>query len=168
MTKHEIDYSAGKCVALEALLHSLAKVRSAGSKVVFTNGCFDVIHAGHVRYLREAAALGDVLVVGLNDDATVQLLKGAGRPVYKTEDRAEILAAFSFIDYVVVFETESVLPLIEAVKPEVLVKGGDYATDAEVVGGEFVKSYDGQVVRVGELAGRSTTETLARLDSKKA
>ncbi len=166
----DADHFAGKLLELGELLRALAGVREAGGKVVFTNGCFDVVHAGHVRYLREAAGLGgggDVLVVGLNGDAAVGMLKGAGRPIYGVADRAEILAAFSFVDFVVVFETESVLPLVEAVRPDVLVKGGDYGSDGEVVGGEFVKANGGVVVRVGELAGLSSTETLARLGGKK-
>lgn len=165
----EAEYFAGKLLSWAELSARLSELRAGavgvrdGGGIVFTNGCFDVIHAGHVRYLRAAAAEGEVLVVGLNADASVRRLKGAGRPIYPVAERAEILAAFSFVDFVVVFETDSVEPLVRVVQPNVLVKGGDYASDAEVVGGEFVRSYGGRIARVGLVPGCSTTGTLARL-----
>lgn len=170
MARTDADCPLGKLLLLEDLLKELQELRSGEeprATIVLTNGCFDVLHVGHVRYLRAAAAEGDVLIVGLNDDASVNRIKGAGRPIYELADRVEILAAFSFVDHVVVFETDSVEPLVRAVRPDVLVKGGDYSSDSEIVGGEFVKSYGGRIARLDLVPGRSTTETLARLSGKK-
>lgn len=151
-----------KILARDALLRRLDRLREKGRRIVFTNGCFDILHVGHVRYLRSARALGDALVVGLNSDASVRRLKGAGRPVNSLEDRAEILAAFPFVTYVVAFDTDSVEPLIREVRPDVLVKGGDYRV-SQVVGQKFVRRCGGQVVVLDHVPGRSTTDTLERL-----
>jgi len=151
-----------KLLTLDTLLERLERHRRQGRRIVFTNGCFDILHVGHVRYLRQARRLGDVLVVGLNSDASVRRLKGAGRPVHTLEDRAEILAAFPFITCIVSFDTDSVEPLIREVRPDVLVKGGDYRI-SQVVGQKFVRRCGGQVVVLDHVQGRSTTDALKRL-----
>jgi D-beta-D-heptose 7-phosphate kinase/D-beta-D-heptose 1-phosphate adenosyltransferase len=154
-----------KLVDLELLLGRLAAERHAGRRIVFTNGCFDLLHVGHVRYLNTAREFGDLLVVGLNDDASVRRLKGPNRPVYPIDERVEILSALEAVDLVVVFATDSVAPLVEKIRPDVLVKGGDYAGIEEVVGWEIVKSYGGEVHVVGHVPGRSSSEILKELDN---
>lgn len=140
------------------------RLREAGRRIVFTNGCFDLLHAGHVRYLAYARALGDVLVVGLNADESVRRLKGEGRPVHPAADRAEVLAALGAVDHVVVFHEDDPLALLHEVRPDVLVKGEDWK-DKGVVGRDLVEGYGGQVVLAPLLPGRSTTEALRRARS---
>ena len=130
--------------------------RAAGERVVFTNGCFDLLHAGHVSYLTEARALGDRLVVGLNDDASVRRLKGPTRPLQPAGDRALILAALRAVDLVVAFAEGTPRELIREVRPDVLVKGGDYRA-ADIVGADEVLAWGGEVRVLGFLEGRSTT-----------
>ncbi len=151
-----------KWLTLDALLRRLDDHRKRGERIVFTNGCFDILHVGHVRYLRAARRLGELLVVGLNSDESVRRLKGRGRPVNTLADRAEILAALPFVTYLVDFDTDSVEPLIRKVRPDVLAKGGDYKP-SQVVGHRFVRSYGGQVVVLEHAKDRSTTHTLKRL-----
>ncbi|HEV3138176.1 MAG TPA: D-glycero-beta-D-manno-heptose 1-phosphate adenylyltransferase [Pirellulales bacterium] len=136
--------------------------RRHGQKIVFTNGCFDLLHVGHVTYLTEAAALGDVLVVGVNSDASVRKLKGDSRPVIGQSDRAAMLAALACVRYVVVFDDDTPHALLHAIQPDVLVKGGTYTTD-EVVGHEIVEAYGGAVCVTGVVDGISTTNILASL-----
>src|SRR5262249_52284708 len=131
-------------------------------QVAFTNGCFDVLHAGHVQYLREARAQADMLVVGLNSDTSVRALKGPARPVNAVGARAEVLSALQAVDYVTVFDELTPLALVRAVRPDVLVKGADYRKD-EVVGAEFVESYGGRVHLARVREGYSTTRLLQRL-----
>lgn len=147
---------------LEQVLVEIAAVRASGERVVFTNGCFDVLHAGHVALLERAATLGDFLVVGLNSDASVRRLKGEGRPVNTAADRARVLAALRAVDAVVVFDEETPARLVESILPDVLVKGADYA-GREVVGREAVEAAGGRVELVELVEGRSTTATIARL-----
>lgn len=136
--------------------------RAAAAKVVFTNGVFDLLHRGHVEYLEEARALGDRLVVGLNTDASVRRLKGAARPIVGEQDRAAVLGALSCVDLVVLFDEDTPQRLIEAVRPAVLVKGGDYAI-ADIVGREFVESHGGHVATVPLREGLSTSEIVRRI-----
>ena len=136
--------------------------RAAGERVVFTNGCFDLLHAGHVTYLTEARALGDRLVVGLNADASVRRLKGATRPLQTANDRALILAGLRSVDLVVVFGEDTPLELINALRPDVLVKGGDYAPDT-IVGAREVKGWGGEVRVLSFVAGKSTTAIVRRM-----
>jgi rfaE bifunctional protein nucleotidyltransferase chain/domain len=133
-------------------------------RLVFTNGCFDLLHRGHVEYLFAARALGDRLIVGLNSDQSVRRLKGGGRPVNSVEDRAVVLAGLAAVDVVTVFEEDTPLRLIRSLLPDVLVKGGDYEA-AEVVGAEEVEQAGGRVVIVPLVPGRSTTTILARAGS---
>ena len=131
-------------------------------KVVFTNGCFDVLHRGHVTYLAQARDLGDCLVVGLNSDASVKRLKGENRPINNENDRAYVLAALSSIDYIILFEEDTPKNLIEQVKPDILVKGGDYQID-NIVGADFVLKNGGQVLTIPFVDGYSSTKIIQAL-----
>ncbi|MEX2217799.1 MAG: D-glycero-beta-D-manno-heptose 1-phosphate adenylyltransferase [Phycisphaerales bacterium] len=155
----------GKVRTLEQVLVQLGACRREGRKVVFTNGCFDILHAGHVDLLEKAAALGHFLVVGLNDDASVRKLKGDGRPVNSEEDRARVLSAVGGVGAVVLFGEETPVRLIEAIRPDVLVKGADYRRE-QVVGGAFVESYGGRVALIDLVEGKSTTGTIERMRSR--
>lgn len=139
-----------------------ARLRSEGRRLVFTNGCFDLLHVGHVRYLREALSLGDALIVAINSDRAVRELKGAGRPVMPVDERAEVLAALEAVSYVTVFDELSPRQLIARLLPDVLVKGGDYAL-AEIHGREEVEAAGGRVVALPFVEGASTTEIVGRI-----
>ena len=128
-------------------------------KVVFTNGCFDLLHVGHIRYLKEAKACGDLLVVGLNSDDSVKRLKGETRPVQCEEDRAEILSSLEAVDYVTIFSEDTPKQLIEEVAPDVLVKGGDWSID-KIVGSDFVLARGGEVKSLSFVQGRSTSSII--------
>ena len=145
-----------KIVTLEDLAARLGKARKSGQTIVFTNGCFDIMHVGHVRYLGQARSQGDLLVVGLNSDSSVRAIKGAKRPIVGQDHRAELLASLVCVDYVVPFEELDPLRLIQAIKPDVLVKGEDWAEDA-IVGAEEVKSRGGKVVRISFVEETSTS-----------
>ena len=145
-----------------ALRAALAPGRTAGKRVVFTNGCFDLLHPGHVRYLTAARALGDVLVVGLNDDASVQRLKGAGRPILAADERAEVLAGLAAVDHVIVFAADTPRALIVALAPDVLVKGADWAEE-DIVGADEVRARGGRVERIDVVPGVSTSEIIRRV-----
>ncbi|MCB0341302.1 MAG: D-glycero-beta-D-manno-heptose 1-phosphate adenylyltransferase [Bdellovibrionales bacterium] len=147
-------------IARENIENVLASIR-AGKKLVFTNGCFDILHVGHVRYLQEAKAQGDLLFVGVNSDASVKRLKGSSRPIQNEQDRAEILLALSSVDYVSIFDEDTPEQLIHVVKPDVLVKGGDWSID-QIVGAPFVQSYGGTVKSLQFVDGRSTTKIIER------
>lgn len=133
-------------------------------KIVFTNGCFDLLHVGHIRYLKEARKLGDYLVVGVNSDASVKELKGPTRPIQNQDDRAEILAALEAVNATVIFTESTPERLIKNVKPDILVKGGDWTVD-QIVGGHFVQSYGGQVMSLQFVEGRSTTKIIEKSKS---
>ncbi|MBN2727500.1 D-glycero-beta-D-manno-heptose 1-phosphate adenylyltransferase [Candidatus Mcinerneyibacteriota bacterium] len=133
-----------------------------GKKLTFTNGCFDILHIGHIRYLKEAASLGDALLVGLNSDASVKRLKGPGRPVNNEEERAEMLLALRSVDYVVIFDEETPLDLIRAVKPYYLVKGGDWPPES-IVGSRDVLARGGKVMSLPFVPGKSTTSLIEKM-----
>lgn len=145
-------------------IEHLTRIRDAnlGKTIVFTNGCFDILHVGHVRYLRQAAALGDVLVVGVNSDASVRKIKGSGRPVNSVEDRVAMLACFDFIDHIVIFEDETPYGVIESIQPDLLVKGGDYSID-QVVGRDIVEARGGEVRLISFIEGKSSTSIINRI-----
>jgi D-beta-D-heptose 7-phosphate kinase/D-beta-D-heptose 1-phosphate adenosyltransferase len=148
--------TANKIVALEALAARLEKVRAAGKKIVFTNGCFDILHVGHVRYLADARSRGAVLIVGMNSDASVRLIKGDKRPIVRQEHRAEVLASLASVDHIVIFEEPDPLRLIKALKPDVLVKGEDWEEDA-IIGAEDVRARGGEVFRISFVEETSTS-----------
>ena len=150
-----------KVLPLSLALDHVARWRRNGLAVGFTNGCFDLLHPGHVSLLKQARAASDRLVVGLNSDASVARLKGPGRPVQSEEARAAVLASLASVDLVVLFAEDTPVKLIEAIRPEILVKGADYRRD-EVVGGALVESYGGKVLLAELLPGHSTTATIAR------
>jgi D-beta-D-heptose 7-phosphate kinase/D-beta-D-heptose 1-phosphate adenosyltransferase len=152
---------AGKVFDRETLLAEVERRRTVGQTVVFTNGCFDLLHVGHARLLREAGELGDFLVVGLNTDESVRRLKGPSRPINQEDDRAELLAALDSVSAVILFPEDTPLALIEALRPEVLVKGGDYRPE-EVVGRDVVEASGGRLVLIPLVEGKSTTEMVRR------
>jgi rfaE bifunctional protein nucleotidyltransferase chain/domain len=143
----------------------VAGLRAAGKTVVFTNGVFDLLHPGHVRYLQHARALGDVLVVGLNSDRSVRANKGSGRPITPERERSEILAALRAVDGVVIFDEDTPRDLIAAIQPDILVKGADWAENA-IVGRDIVEARGGRVARVAVEPGHSTTSIVARIQSR--
>ena len=140
----------------------VARLKGRGKKVVFTNGCFDILHVGHVRYLRKAKTRGDVLVVGLNTDRSVKEIKGEKRPIVPEKERAEILAALEFVDYVVPFDEPNPFRLIEALKPNVLVKGADWPK-SRIIGRDIVERIGGRVVRIPLVAGASSTGLIEKI-----
>jgi rfaE bifunctional protein nucleotidyltransferase chain/domain len=158
----------GAVVTLPQLLNELNSRRKLSPRrpprVVFTNGCFDILHVGHARYLKDARALGDLLVVGLNTDASVQRLKGPERPIQHQEDRAELIVSLSAVDFAVLFDEETPETLIEAVVPDVLVKGGDWPVD-KIVGSKFVLAKGGEVKSLPFHPGHSTTALVERMEN---
>ena len=152
----------GEVLSREALVARVREIRQAGRTIAFANGCFDLLHVGHVRYLEAAAAEADVLVVALNDDASVRGLKGKGRPILSAEHRAELVAALRAVDYVVIFPEPTVTPLLEALKPDVHCKGTDYTVDS-VPERETVLAYGGRTAIVGDPKDHSTRDLLARI-----
>jgi len=145
-----------------ALADRLNGLRSAGKRVVFTNGCFDILHIGHVRYLDAARNEGDLLVVGLNSDQSVRLIKGNRRPLVEQDQRLEILASLQVVDYVTLFDEPDPLKLIQLLNPSILVKGEDWAED-KIIGADFVKADDGRVVRVPLVGDASTSGIIERI-----
>ena len=143
-------------------LKKIADARLLGKKIVFTNGCFDLIHAGHIKILKDAASKGDVLVVGLNSDKSIMRLKGKDRPVLTLKDRTAILEELRSVDIVIPFEEDTPYNIISLVKPDVLVKGNDYK-EHEIIGSDIVKLYGGTVVTVELLKGRSTSEIVKKI-----
>jgi D-glycero-beta-D-manno-heptose 1-phosphate adenylyltransferase len=146
----------------EELIRKVAEARESGARIVLANGCFDVLHVGHVRYLEGAAALGDVLIVGINSDEQVALQKGAGRPVLLASQRAEIVASIESVTYVTIFDEPTVEQLLLALKPDVHAKGTDYTTDT-VPERDVVRSYGGEIAIVGDPKDHSTSAIIARL-----
>lgn len=151
-----------KIFTLPDLVHKIAQERVLGKKISFTNGCFDILHHGHIASLSEAAAEADFLVVGVNSDSSTKKLKGPGRPVNDEQSRALILAALIIVDAVVIFEEDTPLELIKALKPDVIVKGGDYTIE-QIVGAEEVIAYGGKVVINPIVQGFSTTGILEKI-----
>ncbi|MEX0886370.1 MAG: D-glycero-beta-D-manno-heptose 1-phosphate adenylyltransferase [Phycisphaeraceae bacterium] len=158
------ENEAGKLRSVDHLLPELAALRKAGKRIAFTNGCFDILHAGHVQFLRQARREADLLVVGINTDESITRLKGAGRPVNRASDRVMVLSELESVDYIILFEHDTPIELIAAIEPDVLVKGADY-TREQVVGHEIVEARGGAVVLVPLVEGRSTTSIIERIGS---
>lgn len=143
-------------------LKLIAEWRSTRQKIVFTNGCFDLLHRGHIQYLNEASRLGDRLVVGMNSDKSVSGIKGKGRPIKNQVNRSEILAALQMVDLVVIFEDDTPKKIIEAIIPDILVKGGDWPVD-EIVGGHFVIEKGGEVLSLDFIEGESSSSIIEKI-----
>ena len=154
-----------KILDRKQLASALESRRSRGEKIVFTNGCFDILHVGHARYLAQARSLGDVLVVGVNSDSSVQGLKGPGRPLVPQDERAEMLSHLASVDYVSVFDESRPDALIDAVRPHIHVKGGDYCAE-DLPEAPTVRKHGGEVVILPLVKGRSTTEIIAQVIDK--
>ena len=158
-------YISHKILDTETLRQRLQHWRAVGNKIVFTNGCFDILHLGHVELLAQCRTWGDYVVVGLNSDASVKRLKGDSRPINDQEARAAVLAALSFVDAVVIFDQDTPLELINAVRPDVLVKGGDYEAD-KIVGADIVRQGGGEVRIVPLVKGQSTSSIISKTSAR--
>lgn len=143
-------------------MKEIERLKKEGKKIVFTNGCFDILHVGHTRYLKDAKKLGDVLILGLNSDESVRSLKGEKRPLVPENERADVVAALESVDYVTIFHEQTPLALIEYLKPDVLVKGGDWKKE-QVVGRESVEKQGGRVIIIPEIKGSSTTNIIEKI-----
>lgn len=151
-----------KIVAQTDLNELVAGLKKQGKVIVFTNGCFDILHVGHVRYLQAAKALGDVLILGVNSDLSVEALKGPGRPINNQDDRAEVLSGLEAVDYIVIFDEITAEILIEKVRPDIYVKGGDYDADT-LPETEIVRKCGGKLVFIPEVQGRSSTNVIKKI-----
>jgi rfaE bifunctional protein nucleotidyltransferase chain/domain len=156
----------GKIIEREKIADLVAKLRAEGKKIVFTNGCFDILHLGHIRYLREAKSRGDILIVGLNSDESVRKIKGENRPIMGEEERAEILASLEMVDFVVIFEETVPDELIRLIKPDIHIKGGDYKSPEELPEAELVRSLGGEVIIVEGVEGKSTSNIIKTILEK--
>ena len=148
-----------KIKSVRALEQIVARLKTGGKRVVFTNGCFDILHLGHARYLESARRKGDVLIVAVNSDASIKKIKGPSRPIIQERNRAGLLAALESVDYVVLFNEETPLAVIKALSPDILIKGADWSKDA-IVGADFVKCRGGKVATIPLVRGLSTTTIL--------
>lgn len=162
---NKFEHIKSKIVSGSDLTRILALYRFKNQKIVFTNGCFDLIHLGHVEYLMQAADLGDVLIIGLNSDSSVIKIKGSGRPVLDQESRAMTLAAFSFVNSIVLFDEETPYELIKQILPDILAKGGDYKSE-EIVGYDIVKENGGEVKILGFIKGYATSDIIKGIASQ--
>ncbi len=151
-----------KVKTVRAMKSTIARLKAQGKKVVFTNGCFDLLHVGHIRYLKRAKKQGHVLVVGLNTDRSVRLIKGEKRPIVSQQERAEVLSALEVVDYVVLFDEPDPFHLIETLRPNVLVKGADWPKN-KIIGGDLVEKGGGRIVRVPLVKGASSTGVIEKI-----
>ena len=161
-----IERIESKIVSRKYLPALVKRLRRAGKRIVFTNGCFDILHWGHIYYLSRAKELGDVLIVGVNSDASVRRLKGQERPINPLGDRLRVLAGLEAVDYVVSFSEDTPIRLIRVVRPDVLVKGGDWKVK-DIVGADEVISWGGKVITIPLRKGRSTTKVISRIKERK-
>jgi rfaE bifunctional protein nucleotidyltransferase chain/domain len=155
-------FLTGKVRSISQLKRLLAKQRRAGKRIVFTNGCFDILHLGHVKYLEDAARSGDLLVVAVNSDASVRKIKGWPRPFVPVQDRMRVIAGLESVDFVCLFKEDTPFHTIRQLRPDILVKGADWK-DKDIVGGEFVRSYGGRVLTIKFIQGRSTTALIKKI-----
>ena len=151
-----------KIKKIKPLQDILCRLKARGKRIVFTNGCFDILHVGHIRYLRKAKKLGDILVIGLNTDRSVKKIKGDKRPVVAERERAEVLAALEFVDFITLFDESDPLRLIQVLKPQILVKGADWPKK-RIVGRQIVEEYGGRVVRIPLVPGASSTGIIGKI-----
>ncbi|MFP4372109.1 MAG: D-glycero-beta-D-manno-heptose 1-phosphate adenylyltransferase [Halanaerobium sp.] len=151
---------------LEALKNEIKEKKEAGELVVFTNGCFDILHVGHIRYLKKAASLGDKLVLAVNSDSSVKKLKGGGRPFVPEAERLEMLAALEMIDYLILFSEIDARALLEEIRPQLYVKGGDYRIE-DLPEAETVYNYGGKIILISEVKGKSTTNIIKKIRQSK-
>jgi D-beta-D-heptose 7-phosphate kinase/D-beta-D-heptose 1-phosphate adenosyltransferase len=159
-----------KILGKKELLRIIKNLKTGGKRIVFTNGCFDLLHIGHIRYLEKARTLGDILVVGVNSDSSVRILKGPKRPILPVKERAEILSGLGCVDYITIFNEQDPLKLITSLHPHILVKGGDW-TKEQIVGGDVVERSGGRVVIIPFVKGTSTSnliETILKKYEKRA
>lgn len=164
MSQEIKSVSSGRVLSRSAVLERVSSARKQGERIVLANGCFDILHAGHVRYLTGARVLGELLVVGINSDQQVRVLKGPGRPIMPEADRAEIVASLAAVDLVTIFDEPTVEALLLAIRPDIHAKGTDY-TEETVPEREVVRSYGGRVAIVGDPKDHSTSELIGRLGS---
>jgi D-beta-D-heptose 7-phosphate kinase/D-beta-D-heptose 1-phosphate adenosyltransferase len=157
--------SMHKLKSIRAMSEVRGELRRSGKRLVFTNGCFDLLHIGHVRYLKQARALGDALLIGLNSDRSIREIKGAGRPIVPELERAEVLAALAFVDYVCIFDEPTPERLIHAIVPDVLVKGADWDI-VEILGRDTVEQAGGMVCNIPLVEGASTTSIVEKVLSR--
>ena len=151
-----------KILKLSDLLQVIEDLRKAGKRIVFTNGCFDILHVGHVRYLAAARSKGDALILGLNSDASVKSIKPDNRPIVNQDQRAEVLAGLACVDYITIFDDPDPLALIQTIKPDVLIKGADWK-ETDIIGSDVVKSYGGKVIRIEVVPDISTSRIIQRI-----
>jgi D-beta-D-heptose 7-phosphate kinase/D-beta-D-heptose 1-phosphate adenosyltransferase len=146
----------------QTLKRIISRLKTKGSKIVFTNGCFDLLHYGHVQYLEDAKSKGDVLIVAINSDSSIKKIKGKKRPLVKQLDRARIIAGLSSVDFVTIFYQSTPLKIIKLLRPDILAKGSDWKKD-KIIGGEFVASYGGKILNIRLMKGRSTTNLINKI-----
>ena len=158
----KIEVIKNKLIDIENIKSKLAYWRFLNKKIVFTNGCFDILHLGHIKYLSEAANMGDILIIGLNSDSSVKKIKGNGRPINNQDSRSMLLASLFFVDSVIIFDEETPADLIEKIKPDILVKGNDYKEN-EIVGADIVKRNNGKVVTVELVEGYSSSNIINKV-----
>ncbi len=157
----KFEFLSTKIITKDQLATLLHLLKFKGKKIVFSNGCFDILHRGHIEYLAKASSLGDCMIIGLNTDASVKRLKGHNRPVQDEVSRAMVMASLRFVDYVVLFDEDTPYDLIQFIKPDILVKGSDYKED-DIVGADIVKKNGGKVVTIDLVDGYSTTSIIER------
>ena len=154
-----------KVMTQDELMPILDRLRKEGKKVVFTNGCFDILHVGHIRYLKEAKGYGDILIVAVNSDLSVKSIKGDKRPIVSQSERAEVVAALEMVDYVTMFDEDTPYNIIKKLQPDVLIKGGDWTVD-KIVGRDIVEARGGKVIAIPVIEGASTTGIVERVLEK--
>lgn len=166
-SRHSVKLSGRqKIKSLASMKRAINGLRRKGARIVFTNGCFDILHRGHVEYLKKARAQGEVLIVGLNTDASIRHIKGPSRPINGQADRAAVLAGLDSVDYVVLFGQDTPLELINQLKPDILVKGGDWHPE-KIAGADIVKSYGGRVLSIPFIKGYSTSGLIEKIANAK-
>ncbi len=161
-TRRANPLSGTKITGLERLRKKIPQLKAAGKKIVFTNGCFDLLHYGHVQYLENAKKAGDILIVGVNSDTSVSAIKGKHRPIVNEKDRMRVVAGLESVNYVVLFKENTPLKIIMAIRPDVLVKGADWSKD-KIVGADFVTGYGGRVAVIKLAKGRSTSKLIKKI-----